>query len=87
MPLEAMLEGPKSFLDNQWQVLDYVAISIRLLFQFHSDDRFSRNYAMDTVQQEDSAPSAHESLEPLEARSLLIDEGEEGFSSVHHYNG
>ena len=44
-----MLAGPKSFLDNQWQVRDYVAVSIRLLFQFHSDDRFSRSYVMDAA--------------------------------------
>ena len=43
-----MLEGPKSFLDDQWQFVNYVAISIRLLLQFDSDERFSRNYTMDS---------------------------------------
>ena len=44
-----MPEGPKSFLDNQRQVRDYVAASIRSLFQFHSDDQFSSSYAMDAA--------------------------------------
>ena len=49
VPLRAAPEGPKSFLDIQCQVRDYVAVSIHLLFQFHSDDRFNRSYAMGTA--------------------------------------
>ena len=37
--------------------------------------------------QEDFAPSAHECLEPLEARSVLIDKGEKGSGFVHHSKG
>ena len=39
------------------------------------------------AQQEDSAPSAHESLKPLETRSLLIDEGDKGYRFGHHCEG
>ena len=49
VPLQATPEGPKSFPDNQWQVrefVNYVAVSIRFLLQFDSDDRFNRDYAM-----------------------------------------
>jgi len=39
------------------------------------------------MQQEDSAPSAHECLKPLEARSLLIDVGGEGYCFGHYFEG
>ena len=39
------------------------------------------------TQYEGSAPSAHECLNPLEARSLLIGKGEKGSYSLHHYEG
>ena len=39
------------------------------------------------TQQEDSTPSAHESLKPLETRSLLIDEGDKGYRFGHHCEG
>ena len=39
------------------------------------------------TQQEDSTPSAHECLKPLEARRLLIDEGDKGCRYGHHYEG
>ena len=39
------------------------------------------------TQQEDSSPSAHECLKPLEARSLLIDEGDKGYRYGHLCKG
>ena len=39
------------------------------------------------LQQEDSAPSVHECLKPLEARSLLIDEGGKGCCFGHRCEG
>ena len=36
------------------------------------------------ARQEDSAPSAHECLKPLEVDSLLIDDGRNGFYFGHH---
>ena len=38
-------------------------------------------------QQENEAPSAHECPKPLEALSLLIDEGEKGTWFGHHDEG
>ena len=39
------------------------------------------------TQQEDCTPSAHECLKPLEARRLLIDEGDKSCRYGHHYEG
>ena len=86
-PLRAAPEGPKYFLDNQYnyRFVNCLAASIRLLLQFDSDDRFSRSYAMDVARA--PAPSAHEHLKPLEARGLLIDEGSKGYCFGHHCEG
>jgi len=44
VPRRATPEGPKSFQDKiQRRVRNYVAVSIRLLLQFHSDNRISGN--------------------------------------------
>ena len=80
MPLQATPEGPKSFLDDQWQVRDYVAFSIRLLFQFHSDGRFSRNYAM-SRKRTLYLPRMNASNDLRRAVSSLTRE-EKGFSSA-----
>ena len=42
---------------------------------------------MRSAKQEGSLPSAHERLKPLEARSLLIDEGEKGDRFGHYCEG
>ena len=39
------------------------------------------------TQHEDSAPSAHECLKPLEARSLFVGEEEKGSYFDHHCQG
>ena len=44
-----MPEDLKSFLKDQWQVRELVAVSIRMLLQFDSDDRFSKDYAMESA--------------------------------------
>ena len=49
--LQATPEGVHSCLDNQFQVVNYTAVSIRLLLQFHSDGQFSRNYTREVARE------------------------------------
>ena len=83
--LQATPEGPKSFLDNQWQVRSSSGLLSTYVCCSNSTLMIELVGITRWTQQVDSAPSAHEGLKPPKACSLLTDKGRKDFCFVHHY--